>query len=205
VPGFQRRADVAERRARVLQLRIQQVPYTQIATELEIPVSTAKSDYRRALLARQAEQQAAADLAVTVEEAKLDAAEQAVWEVLRRRHITVQHGKIVGRFTGFAKDPDTGAVFRDADDKPIPVYEELEDDQPTLQAVDRLVRIAERRARLRGYDAPAKVEVSDARRAAIEALAATLGVAGGLADLDAAGAGAAPGDAPPGEGGPHPA
>lgn len=58
---------------------------------------------------------------------------------------------------------------------------------------------AERKARLLGLDAPAKVEVSDARRAEIERLAAALG----LGDVDAAGAGAAPGDAPAGEGGPH--
>lgn len=204
-PRNAERGAIAQRRANVLRLRIEQRPYTEIAEKLGISAAVAEKDFQRALEQRKRDQAAQADVAVAREEAKLDAAEQAVWEVLRRKHITVQHGKIVGKFTGWVVDPDTQDYAHDDDGKRIPVIEPIEDDAPILQAVDRLVRIAQRRAALTGIDAPAKVEVSDARRAEIERLAAYLAAAGGLGDLDPAGAGAAPGDTPPGEGTPDPA
>ena len=42
-----------------------------------------------------------------------------------------------------------------------PDRRELLDDGPVLQAVDRLLKIADRRAKLLGLDAPKRVEVSD--------------------------------------------
>ena len=202
MPGFKRRADVAERRARVLRLRSQQVPYSAIAEQLSIPASTAKSDYRRALEDLTAAQRETSHLAQARELAKLDAMEDAAWKVLRARHITIQQGKIIGKFTGWVTDPDSGEYAHDGDGNRIPVIEEIEDDAPVLQAIDRLVRIAQRRATLTGGDAPAKIEVSDARREQIERLAIQLAAAGGVGDLDGGGAGPAPGDAPGGEGGP---
>ena len=143
-------AQIAARRASVIARRVEQVPFAQIAAELEVSESTVRADYRRALERSRAERNAVSDLGQAAELASLDAQEAAVWEVLRTRHITVSQGKIVGRFTGFAKDPDTGAVFRDLDDKPIPLYEEIEDDAPVLAAVDRLIKIGERRTAHRG-------------------------------------------------------
>lgn len=67
--------------------------------------------------------------------AKLDELESACWTVLRRKHITVQNGKIVGRY-----------------DQETDTFEEIEDDAPVLQAVDRLLKIYERKARLTGVD-----------------------------------------------------
>lgn len=170
-PTNAERALIAQRRARVLAMRVEQRPYREIAAELGITETTARDDYAAAVRERHAELDKVRDTAVAIETAKLDALEQAAWQVLRARHITVQHGKIV----------------RDEDDKPI------EDDAPVLQAIDRLVKIAERRSRLRGYDAPTKVEVDDARRAQIEAYAAEL--AAWVGELDEAGAGDAPGEA----------
>lgn len=197
-PGFQRSAEVAERRARVLQLRIEQRPYTEIAALLGVTLAVAKMDYKRALDQLQAANTATAGKARDVELAKLDQLEQAVWEVLRRRHITVQHGKIVGKYVGVATDPETGQVVRDVDDKPIPLYEDIEDDAPVLQAADRLVRIAQRRAALTGMDAPAKIEVSDATSEAIRRLAADL--AAGVGAVEPGGETAPPGDPEAGQG-----
>ena len=177
MPGYSPRADVAARRAEILRLRIEHRPYREIAAQLQIAESTARNDYRRALDAYAAEQRATAHLAVDREVAKLDQAEEAVWEVLRRRHYTVSNGKLI--YLG---------------DEP------LEDDAPVLAAVDRLVKIAARRAALKGYDAPARIEVNGARAAEITRLAAELGLAAGVADVDAEGAGAAPADPAAGQG-----
>jgi DNA-binding CsgD family transcriptional regulator len=182
MPGYAPRADVAARRARVLALRLEHRPYAEIATELGITASTARTDYARSLEQLKLEQDAQASTARNVEQAKLDMLEAAAVGVLRRRHITVQHGKIV----------------RDEDG------EVVEDDAPVLQAIDRLVRIAQRRATLTGMDAPVRIEVDDARRAEIERLAAELAAAG-VGELEPGRAGTAAGQPEAGEGGPHPA
>lgn len=58
-------------------------------------------------------------------------------EVLERFHVVVSHGKVI----------------RDDDDVP------LEDDGPVLAAIDRLLRVEERIARLVGLDAPTRSEI----------------------------------------------
>lgn len=189
---------VAERRAKVLAMRIEQVPYERIATDLGIGLSTAKMDFQRAIEALKREQDEQARFAVAQQLATLDTAKQAVFEVLRRKHVTVQHGKIIGKWTGkYLTDPETGAILRDDENRPLREYEDLEDDAPVLQAVDRLLKIEERRARLKGLDAPAKLEVSHDVDEAIAAIAAEL--ATGLAGLEPGGEAEAPGDAPAGQ------
>lgn len=169
-PTNEQRILIAQRRTRVLAMRVEQRPYREIAAELGITETTARDDYAAAVTERRTALDAQRDTAVAIETAKLDALEQAAWEVLRREHVVVQHGKVV-----YLKR------------KP------MLDDAPVLQAIDRLVKIAERRSRLRGYDAPTKVEVDDARRAQIEAYAAEL--AAWVGDVDGEGAGDAPGEA----------
>ena len=197
-PTNAERALIAQRRARVLAMRVEQRPYREIAAELGIPETTARDDYAAAVKERHTELDKQRDTAVAIETAKLDAMEQAVWQVLRARHVTVSQGRIVGRYTGkFLRDEDS-EIIRDGTGKPVLEVEEIEDDAPVLAATDRLIKIAERRARLRGYDAPTKVEVDDARRAQIEAYAAEL--AAWVGELDAEGAGDAPGEAEGGAG-----
>lgn len=65
---------------------------------------------------------------------KLDEVEKACWEVLRRKHIVIQNGKVV-RLEG-----EDGS------------FEPVEDDAPVLQAVDRLLKVYERKAKLTGVD-----------------------------------------------------
>jgi hypothetical protein len=169
-PTAAERVLIERRRARVLAMRVEQRPYAEIAAALGITEDVAEKDYQRARDAAKAELNAARSDLIAIETVKLDALEQAVWEVLRREHIVVQHGKVVY----LRRKP-------------------MVDDAPVLQAVDRLVKIAERRARLRGLDAPVKVDVSDERRAEIEKYAAEL--AAWVGDVDEGGAGAAPGGA----------
>jgi len=169
-PGYQPKPDVAERRAKVLARRTEHIPYEQIAAELGITSAVARKDYERALEALKLEQDGHARFNVARQLETLDVAERAAWAVLRKDHIHVQHGKIV----------------RHEDGSPVL------DDAPVLNAIDRILKISERRARLLGLDAPAKIEVSDATDQAIRDLAAQL--AAGVGDVEPAGEGPPAGD-----------
>jgi hypothetical protein len=150
--GYQPSPEVAARRAKVLERRTEQIPYAAIAAELGVNESTIRTDYQRALEALKAEQDGQARFNVARQLAALDVAERAAWKVLRKDHIHVQHGKIVRHESG----------------------EPVLDDAPVLNAIDRILKISERRARLLGLDAPTRIEVSDAVDAELAALAARL-------------------------------
>jgi hypothetical protein len=80
------------------------------------------------------------------------------WAVMLRPHLAVSNGKVVRRFAGVERDED-GIERLDLDGKPIPVFEDVLDDGPG-QASSREIRaLVERRARIFGYDAPAKSRV----------------------------------------------
>jgi hypothetical protein len=104
------------------------------------------------------------DEAIKIELDGLDMMTRAVIEVLEGQHYVVSDGRIV--YVGEKGDPDR---------------RELLDDGPVLQAVDRLLKISDRRAKLLGLDAPKRVEVSDTTPdldAAVRDLAAELAAAG---------------------------
>lgn len=146
----------AERRAKALTLRVSGLTYEQIADQLGYAGrAAAYVDIERALTQRKRDQQAAADLAAPLELERLDTMERAAWAVLRRQHTLVSQGRVI-------KD-DAGRP--------------MQDDGPTLDAIDRLLKIQVRRAKLLGLDMPAKVEVLtlDLIDAEIEKLNAELG------------------------------
>jgi hypothetical protein len=76
------------------------------------------------------------DEARTMELERLDEMQHAAWQVLERHHITVSHGKVV-------RDDDGETIL---------------DDGPVLRAIDSLLRVSDRRAKLLGLDAPTRVE-----------------------------------------------
>lgn len=80
------------------------------------------------------------------------------WEALERQHVTVSNGKVVRRFAGFELRPD-GTEALDADGKRIPLFEDVPDDGPIAVHTIAILRVIERRARMYGYDAPAKSRV----------------------------------------------
>lgn len=130
----------------VLRLRADGLTYAQIAGELGFatPAAAAAAGKRalkasKALLGRQSGE------LTTLELERLDLLEQAAWAVLRRRHVTIQEGRIV-------RDDDGEVV---------------EDDAPVLQAIDRLVRISDIRSRLIAANrAPGTIEAATHRELA---------------------------------------
>lgn len=129
-----RTADSAERDAEACRLRTLGHTYDQIAAEVGFADrSKARQAVERGLTAIVAEP--ASELRV-LELARLDELWRRAWAILEREHQVVQLGKVV-------RDRDGQAVV---------------DHGPTLQAIDRLLKIQERRAKLLGLDAPTRVE-----------------------------------------------
>ncbi|MFD5058244.1 hypothetical protein [Streptomyces sp. NPDC058394] len=148
---FVRSLTTAQRDAEAARLRSKGWTYPRIAAELGF---NHKADAYNAVkrVLDETVREAGDDLRA-LELDRLDGMYAAAMEVLEREHVTVSNGKVVT-----------------LDGEPLP------DDGPVLQAIDRLLRIQERRARLLGLDAPVKrdVTLSDERVAAIEALAEEL-------------------------------
>lgn len=167
VASRSKRAEVAARRTRLIQHRLDGRRYEDIYEELGYASRSAASrDFNRALEGNIAEARASMEVYREAELMRLDQLTITAMRVLTTRHYAVTaSGKV-------ARHPDTDDV--------------LEDDGPTLAAIDRLLKIQDRRAKLLGLDAPQKLEVLtiDAIDAAIAdlntQLAAAVGEAGAL-------------------------
>lgn len=96
------------------------------------------------------------------------------WEVMDREHIAYSNGQVVRRRTGEYELDNDG--FERLDDKGnrIPLYEEVLDDGPLLAAIDRIGRRIEQRARIFGYEAPARSRIEVVTPETIEAHIAAL-------------------------------
>jgi len=130
---FDRSPETAKRDAEAARLRAQSLSYREIAAELGVDVRTAHAAVQRALTETVAE---AADDVRRLELERLDDLARQARKVMLGTHYVIAQGKVVRLRRGGAP---------------------LEDDGPILQAIDRLLKIQERRARLLGLDAPVKV------------------------------------------------
>ncbi|MEU7170327.1 hypothetical protein ABZ949_02400 [Micromonospora tulbaghiae] len=151
-----KRAQVANRRAEAVNMRMAGASYQHIADTLGYNSrGAACQDVSRALEAAIAEQTRTAEVYREEELQRLDLLLAEAWRVMKRAHVTVSHGRVI-------RDDDT--------DEP------LLDDGPVLAAIDRVLKIQERRAKLLGLDAPTKVEAItiDALDAEIAKLSAEL-------------------------------
>lgn len=149
---FVKSIETAKRDAEAAKLRSEGKTYDQIAEALEFSDrSLARRAVERALAATVREP---ADELRQLELIRLDALWVEAVKVMTTEHITVNNGRVI-----------------EVDGVP------LKDDAPTLQAIDRLLKIMERRAKLVGLDSPTKVEVLsvDALDREIERLTAELG------------------------------
>lgn len=99
----------------------------------------------------------------------LVAFQEELLKILHKGHVVIQHGKVVGRFAGWKTDPDDPQiVLRDADDKPIPTWDEIEDDDPSIRVLAELRQnmiaqknISESLRRLDGLDKPVVIRIED--------------------------------------------
>jgi len=133
----------ALRRERALELRVAGLSFAQIGRELGVSGDTASRYTREALanVAKRTDDNAGHLQALELE--RLDKLQRSAERVLAKRHLRINSGMVVRN-----ADPATGQLV------------EIEDDGPTLAAIDRLLHIAERRAKLLGLDAPQQVEQS---------------------------------------------
>lgn len=144
---YAKSADTAERDAEACRLRLRGLGFGEIAKQLGYSDQAhAYQGYRRAMdaiIREPAEQVREAELL------RLDALWTHALAIAERFHVAVSNGRVV--YTG------NGPV---------------KDDMPALQAIDRLLKIQDRRARYLGLDAPTKTEVRhvDAVDAEIEQL-----------------------------------
>lgn len=153
---FTRAAESRKRDCRAAELHGQGWTYQRIADELGF---ASKGHAHNAVMrayadmpTEEAQQARQADLD------RLDRLIEQAWQVMITPHIAVSNGKVVRRFAGLEKDAD-GIERLDMDGKPIPVFEDVLDDGPRLAAVNTIRGLLERRARIFGYDAPAKSRV----------------------------------------------
>lgn len=160
---MKRRRTVAqiERDAQAVEYRRRGLSYRQIAAQM---------GWKNQASAYEAVQRGLADSAVEasdevrrLEVDRLDEMRRHALRVLATPHMMVSQGVVV-TWT----DPKTG------EETPVP------DDTPVLLAIDRLVKISERTAKLLGLDAPVRHEVItlDAIEAEIARLNAAMGRAG---------------------------
>ncbi|MEV6313375.1 hypothetical protein AB0M10_32900 [Streptomyces sp. NPDC051840] len=151
--AYIRTLDDAQRDAEAARLRARGHTYQQIADELGwANRGDAHHAVQRAL---QATVREAGDEVRAIELDRLDTLYRAALAVLEREHYTVSNGRVVSL---------DGAG-------PLP------DDGPVLAAIDRLLKIQERRAKLLGLDAPTKaaISITPERAAALEQLVEELG------------------------------
>jgi hypothetical protein len=122
-----------------------------------------------ALKARQADRNEMAGEWIQKELDKLDAMEDAAWVVLESLHYVVNQGEVVYVYPdeqpdfkkqGWARpklDAETKAALEEK--REALAREPLTDNKPVLDALTVLLKIAERRAKLLGLDAPVKKQV----------------------------------------------
>lgn len=146
---FSRNTDTAARDGEACRLRTTGMTYAQVAEQLGYhDASHARQGVERAMTATLSEP---AEALRQIELLRLDQMSAVAWRVLDTPTPIVSAGKIMVH-DGVA----------------------LTDPMPVLAAIDRLLRIAERRARLCGLDAPVQVgpftiEAIDAQLAVLEA------------------------------------
>lgn len=124
---FQRTLEATERGRDACRMRVEGMTLSEIGDVLGITPTGVHNLIKQTLSRIPVE---AVDELRKYEMEKLDRAEQAALEILRRRHEVVFRGEETG----------------------------IQDDGPALAALDRLLKISESRRRLLGIDAPVVVE-----------------------------------------------
>lgn len=153
---FTRTADSRKRDYRAAELRGQGWSFQRIADELGF---ASKGHAHDAVMRAYAEiPSEEAEHARQLDLERIDRLIEQAWQVMLTPHLAISNGKVVRRFAGVERDED-GIERLDMDGKPIPVFEDVLDDGPKLAAIQAIRGLLERRAKITGYDAPAKSRV----------------------------------------------
>lgn len=174
-----RKMNAREKSARAVELYKRGYTYEEIAAEVGY---RQRSGAYRAVERAIAEQiREPAEHVRRAEVARLDMLLKAAFLVLGKEHVYVSGGSVVKNEV-YAVDEDTGRVLMETDENGnrhpvVDRYEDLVNDKPKLEAIDRILKIMKRRAELLGLDAPAKFEAvhPDLVRAEIDNLTRELG------------------------------
>jgi hypothetical protein len=153
---FTRAAESRKRDCRAAELHGQGWSYQRIADELGF---ASKGHAHNAVMRAYAEM--STEEAGQARRADLDRIDRLIeqaWQVMLTPHLAVSNGKVVRHFAGVERDED-GIEILDMDGKPVPVFNDVYDDGPRLAAVREIRGLLERRARIFGYDAPAKSRI----------------------------------------------
>lgn len=143
-------AERAIRDEKIWQRRLDGADYHQIANEFGITAARVSQILTKAIKERRAD---VADRAAEWALARIERMRQQVNSVLNAEHIVISHGHIIRRNIGGEWDTES-ETWIGGD------WEDVTDHDPILRAVDRLLKIDEREAKLLGLDSPTKVETT---------------------------------------------
>ena len=144
-------------------MRVRRVTFQEIADTLGYASAAAVNrQVNRRLAQRQKELGERADSLIAELLSELDEMAAVAWRVLESQHVMISDGRVVRDVDAWTatmlKDPEFVARHG-ADPSAWTVYAPpLVDQAPILQAIDRLTRITERKAKLLGLDKPTLVE-----------------------------------------------
>jgi hypothetical protein len=119
---------------------------------------------------------------------RIDRLIEKAWEIMLRDHVTVSQGRVVGKVIGVERD-EAGAPLFGGDGKPVLIYEDILDDGPALAAIREIRGLLERRAKIIGYEAPARSRIEVITEDVIDAECAQLVQEIAQRERDLAGAG----------------
>src|ERR1700722_6466326 len=168
---YTRTLTTAARDAEAAALRARGRTFQQIADELGF-ASRAKAyeAVQRAFAAIPSEQ---VEEARRLDLERLDRLIEYHSAIMEREHVTVSHGRVITREAGVERDKD-GIERLDMDGKPIPVAEDVLDDGPGQASAREVRALIERRAKIIGYEAPARTRIEVITEDAVEAEMAEL-------------------------------
>jgi hypothetical protein len=154
---FRRSAETAARDVRAAELYGQGWTFERIAGELGFASRGKAHDAVdrafAAIVTPGAEQAKKADLE------RLDRLIEQAWAVMLRPHLAHSNGHVIRSRTGEYELHEDGSERLDDKGQPVPVYEDVMDDGPILAAIGQIRALIERRAKIFGYEAPAKARV----------------------------------------------
>lgn len=170
-----------ERRAKMLDLSLRGRNYEMICRISQeerwepqpyFSVQAVGEDMKVALRSRRERREELAAEKIEVEMLKLDKMEEIAWDVLESLHYVVNQGEVVYVYPeeqpefkkqGWARpklrDPGVVDALAREKEKTQAQREPLVDNKPKLDALTVLLKIAERRSKLGGYDAPVKKQI----------------------------------------------